>query len=235
MDTDLKKQQQDNDRGWQVMLDRGRQQLGNHQTNLDFLKRSGLLKDDMKVLEIGCGIGTITHELTKAGFDIIGTDISKTAIEHGRKKYPGVRLEVHPGEILPFENNSFDMVISFDVLEHIKEVDRHLVEVVRVLRPGGFYLLQTPNKYCNAVYETLKTRSTKWKAYHPSLHSSRQLRRRFCRNGFDIEFVKMNTINEFSLNKFKRMHLPIWLMSRLDTSRLPLFLQTNFYVISQLK
>ncbi len=57
------------------------------QANLDFLARTNLLKPGDKVLEIGCGIGTVVFELTKQGYDAMGTDISQVAIEYGRNKY----------------------------------------------------------------------------------------------------------------------------------------------------
>ncbi|MEJ2432582.1 MAG: ATP-grasp domain-containing protein, partial [Pseudolabrys sp.] len=71
---------------------------------------------------------------------------------------------------------------SFDLFEHIAQIDRHVSEVARVLRPGGSYLFQTPNKYSNATYETLWTKSLQWRRYHPSLHSPGQLRRRLAKH-----------------------------------------------------
>ena len=60
---------------------------------------------------------------------------------------------------LPFDDDCFDVVLSFDVFEHIPEPDQHLREVARVLKPNGCYLLQTPNKWTNSVFETIRWRS----------------------------------------------------------------------------
>ena len=76
------------------------------------------------------------------------------------------------GDRLGFSDSTFDLVLSFDVFEHIADSDAHLAEVARVLRPGGAYALQTPNKWTNSVFETIRWRSvTAWKADHCSLHS----------------------------------------------------------------
>ena len=136
-------------------LDRGKEQRGNLQTNLDFLARTTLLKPGDRILEIGCGIGTVVHELAKQGYDVRGTDISQVAIEYGRAKYGGIRLEVQPAEELAFDDGTFDVVLSFDLFEHIARIDRHVSEVQRVLKRGGYYLFQTPNKYSNVISETL--------------------------------------------------------------------------------
>ncbi|UCC97914.1 MAG: class I SAM-dependent methyltransferase [Phycisphaerales bacterium] len=232
MDEDLKKQQQLYNEGWGKELRAGKEERGNLQTNLEFLAQTNLLKPNDKILEIGCGIGSVVFELGKQEHDIIGTDISSEAIAYGLKKYGDVHLEVQAAETLPYEDESFDVVLSFDLFEHIARIDEHVSEVARVLRPGGYYLLQTPNKYSNAIYETLWTKSFKWRRYHPSLHSPGQLRRRLARYGFGARFVKMNPVNEFTLRKLKKLGPIGYVLGHVDFRRLPLALQTNLYVIA---
>ena len=116
MDQDLKKQQQLYDETWRKGLDAGKEERGNLRTNLEFLAEINLLKPNDRVLEIGCGIGSVVFELSGQGYDIIGTDISREAIAYGLKKYGDIRLEVQAAETLPYENQSFDVVLSFDLL-----------------------------------------------------------------------------------------------------------------------
>ena len=177
MDEDLKKQQALYDNGWRKELQAGKEERGNLQTNLEFLARMNVLKPGDKVLEIGCGIGSVVFKLSKQGYDVTGTDISGAAIAYGLKKYGDIRLEVQAAETLPYDDESFDVVLSFDLFEHIAQIDRHVSEVRRVLRPGGSYLFQTPNKCSNAIFETLRTKSLQWRRYHPSLHAPGQLKR----------------------------------------------------------
>ncbi len=228
----IKAQQQLYDRTWQKGLQAGKEQRGNLQTNLQFLQQTGIVKPGDKILEIGCGIGSIVAELAKQGHDVIGTDISREAIRYGLKKYGDINLDVQPAENLDFDDATFDIVLSFDLFEHIAQIDRHVSEVRRVLKPQGYYLFQTPNKLSNVIFETLSKKSLKWRIAHPSLHSPRQLRRRMSRHGFEIRFVKMNSINEFTLKKLQKFGPISYIFKRIDFRRLPLCLQTNLYIVA---
>ncbi|MHC4166247.1 MAG: class I SAM-dependent methyltransferase [Planctomycetota bacterium] len=232
MDENLRKQQEHYDYGWRLGLKAGREQLGNLQTNLEFIEQTGLLGPETRILEVGCGIGSLVVELSKKGYNITGTDISREAIKYGLEKYGDIRLMVQPAEELDFEDSVFDAVLSFDLFEHVKTIDRHISEVRRVLRPGGYYLFQTPNKYSNIIYETLRSKSLQWRRYHPSLHSPGQLKRRMVRHGFETKFVKMNPINKFTEEKLEKLRLLGHILRRVDFRRVPLVLQTNLYVIA---
>jgi SAM-dependent methyltransferase len=232
MDEDLRRQQELYDEGWRKELEIGKEERGNLQTNLEFLAQADVLRSGDKVLEIGCGIGSVVFKLSGQGYDVVGTDISGEAISYGQRKYGDIRLEVQPAESLPYEDASFDVVLSFDLFEHIAAADTHLSEVKRVMRGGGHYLFQTPNKYSNVVYETLRTKSLKWRQYHPSLHSPGQLRRRLTKHGFETRFVKMNPINEFTIKKLQGLGPIGWLFKHVNFCRMPLVLQTNLYAIA---
>ncbi len=233
MDENLKKQQELYDDGWRKELAAGKEQRGNLQTNLEFLAQINLLKQNDRILEIGCGIGSIVAELSGQGYDITGTDISGEAIAYGLNKYGNIKLQVQPAEDLQFEDETFDVVLSFDLFEHIAQVDKHISEVYRVLRKDGLYLFQTPNKYSNVIFETLYHKSLKWRRAHPSLHTPGQLKRRLSRHGFETQFVKMNPVNEFTLNKLRKKLGPIsGIFKHINFCRLPLTLQTNLYVIA---
>jgi ubiquinone/menaquinone biosynthesis C-methylase UbiE len=232
MDENLKKQQELYDQGWRKELQAGKEERGNLVTNLEFLAQTDLIKPQDRILEIGCGIGTVVHELSEKGHDIIGIDISGEAIEYGRKKYGEISLEVQAAETLPYEDESFEVVLSFDLFEHIAEIDKHISEVRRVLRPDGYYLFQTPNRYSNIIFETLWTKSLRWRRYHPSLHSPGQLRRRMGRHGFSMRFVKMNPINEFTEKKLQKLGPLGNILRRVNFRKMPLVLQTNLYVIA---
>lgn len=234
IDPKLKEQQLLYDHTWREGLKSGKEQRGNLQTNLEFLEKIQVLKPTDKVLEVGCGIGSIVNYLTQKGYrNVIGTDISTEAIEYGKKKYPDIKLQVQAAEILPYDSEFFDVILSFDLFEHIKEVDKHISEVFRVLRPGGHYLFQTPNKCFNIIFETLSSMSLKWRRAHPSLHTPGQLTRRLRNHCFRVKFVKMNPINEFTIKKLKKFGPISYFFERLDFERLPMLLQTNLYVVAQ--
>lgn len=231
LDDLLRQKQQVYDETWEKGISAGKEQRGNLDVNLEFLNQTGLIISGTRVLEVGCGIGSIANELYHQGCDVVGTDISNSAIEYGQKKYVDVELKVGVAEMLEFEDESFDIVLSFDVLEHLNDVDVHLKEVMRVLSDEGYYLFQTPNKYINSVYETVKCKSLKWKKYHPSLHTAGQLKRRLRKKGFDVKFVKMNTFNDYVLKKLRYRWLKK-VAGWVDFRKLPLLLQTNLYVVA---
>lgn len=230
----LTEQQQRYDEVWEKGLVAGKEQRGNFETNISFIEKLDLLKPDCKILEIGCGIGSIVNYLTLKGFDVVGTDISSKAINYGRKKYPETTLEVVPAEHLPYSNNAFEVVLSFDLFEHIADTEQHIKEVKRVLKPGGYYLFQTPNKYFNAIYETLKHKSSCWKQAHPSLHSPGELKRRLGTFGFSCDFVKINPVNAYNLDKLDKFNrFAAFVFKHIKFEKLPVALQTNLYVVGQ--
>jgi ubiquinone/menaquinone biosynthesis C-methylase UbiE len=233
MDEILKKQQELYDETWRRGLEEGTENRGNLQTNLEFLAGINLLTTSDRILEIGCGTGSLVAELNQQRYNVIGTDISQEAIAYGLKKYENIKLQVQAAENLNFPDEAFDVVLSFDLFEHIAEVDKHVSEVYRVLRHGGYYLFQTPNKYCNAVFATLSNKSLNWRRAHPSLHTPGQLRRRLSKHNFESRFVKMNPVNEFTLKKLQKFGLLKHIFKHINFRRLPLILQTNLYVIAR--
>jgi SAM-dependent methyltransferase len=111
-----------------------------------FLPRSR----DARVLEIGCGMGELLTGLSEVGYDCTGLDVSRTRIERlQRRQRPRLRFQQAEGTRLPFDGASFDLVISIQLFEHLHpdDAETHLRETCRVLKPGGRYLLETPNKW----------------------------------------------------------------------------------------
>lgn len=103
------------------------------------------LAQGLRVLDLGCNIGYGTHIIAQSARSVIGVDVSQHAIAEGKRLYPGLDLQLVDGRSLPFPDRSFDMVVSFQVIEHIAEPDRYLHEIKRVLVDDGILLLTTPN------------------------------------------------------------------------------------------
>ena len=96
---------------------------------------------DLKVLEIGCGLGTDGARFAEAGADYTGVDLTEAAVELARKRFelfdlPG-RFQTADAENLDFDDESFDLVYSHGVLHHTPETKKAIGEIQRVLRPGG--------------------------------------------------------------------------------------------------
>ena len=101
------------------------------------------------VLDAGCGVGYGSAEFTsEPPARYLAVDRSVAAIRVARRQYaaPGRRFMVGDVTALPFDDRQFDVVLSFEVVEHLDQVDRYLAELRRVLRPGGTCVVSTPNK-----------------------------------------------------------------------------------------
>ncbi len=98
-----------------------------------------------ELLEIGCGEGRGVALLQEQVKNFIGIDKITGVIDKLSVAYP--QAEFYPAVIppLPFPEAKFDTVISFQVIEHIKDDRHYLQEIARVLKPGGVALLTTPN------------------------------------------------------------------------------------------
>jgi SAM-dependent methyltransferase len=102
-----------------------------------------------EVLDVACGEGYGSALIARHAARVTGADIAPSAIAHARKRYASLRnLEFREGDCaaLPFADASFDVVVSFETLEHIKAQEAFLDEARRVLRPDGLVVLSCPNK-----------------------------------------------------------------------------------------
>jgi len=211
----------------------GPQQFGNAEANLTFLDATGSIHPGVDVLEIGTGTGAMVRTLLDRGCRAQGVEINPELIAQSRLWFGDLPIQQIAGVELPFPAASFDIVVSFDVFEHIRESDAHLREVHRVLRPGGQYLIQTPNKWSNVVFETIRWRSfTRWRDDHCALHTARQLRERLDANGFSAEFFDVPVVNDFFRRKIRRYVGPagVAALAIFNPDRLPLGWRTNLYV-----
>lgn len=98
-----------------------------------------------RVLDIACGEGYGTAALLQAGASsIIGVDISPEVCDHAHRKYD-VKTLVGDATSIPLADDSVDIVISFETIEHLEEPQRFVDECARVLAPGGVAVISTPN------------------------------------------------------------------------------------------
>jgi 2-polyprenyl-3-methyl-5-hydroxy-6-metoxy-1,4-benzoquinol methylase len=102
-----------------------------------------------RLLEVGCGPGFLLEALERySDWTHTGVDISPTAARYARKVY-GCDVECGTLEEARFGEGDFDFVVQKDVLEHVAQPKRHLLETHRILRPGGYTQIVTPNGEAN--------------------------------------------------------------------------------------
>jgi len=115
------------------------------------------------VLDVGCNTGYGTLRFTPVARRVVGVDVSPRAIEAARLRAPDGHPEfvVTNGFALPFADASFDLVTSFQVLEHVPDATAFLGELARVSRPSGMVILATPNA-ATRLYPGM----TPWNRFH---------------------------------------------------------------------
>ena len=105
---------------------------------------------DKKVLDIACGTGYGSSLLVKSGAkEIIGIDISEEAISYAQKNYSSPQINFSVGDATKMNSvgdNSIDIIVSFETIEHIKKYEYYLQEMYRVLKKKGVFIISTPNK-----------------------------------------------------------------------------------------
>ncbi len=111
---------------------------------------------DKIVLDAGCGAGYGTNFLAESGARwVLGIDISPEAIHYAAQNYTRSNLTfcVMDCVQLGLRSQTFDMVVSLELIEHLTQPEQFLAEVARVLRPDGLFFISTPNR---------KVSSTPW-------------------------------------------------------------------------
>lgn len=118
-----------------------------------------------RVLDCATGIGYGAHRLATEGAAaaVTGVDISAEALRTAKGRYPQANLAfllITPGR-LPFDDESFDAIVSFETVEHTADPLFFLRELRRVLKPGGPLIISTPNKRFHSF-----GRRTPWNPHH---------------------------------------------------------------------
>lgn len=98
-----------------------------------------------KVLDVGCGNGTVAHYLFENGYQVLGIDVSKDAVDQAKKLGIGKFFQGNVEEGLPFPAKKFDVVFLGDILEHLFNPAHVLREAKRVLKPKGRIVVSCPN------------------------------------------------------------------------------------------
>ena len=101
-----------------------------------------------KILDLGCGNGSLSHELSKDGHRVCGMDQSYSGIQIAQNSFPNVEFvfgdvekDLSPH---PFKIGSFDIVLSTEVVEHLYQPSKLIQNAFRLLKPSGHFIISTP-------------------------------------------------------------------------------------------
>lgn len=101
-----------------------------------------------RVLDIACGMGYGSAALAAVADHVVGVDLSPDAVAAAHAAYPAenLRFLAAPAQAIPLEDASFDLIVAFEVIEHLADWPALLAEARRLLAPGGQFIVSTPNK-----------------------------------------------------------------------------------------
>jgi ubiquinone/menaquinone biosynthesis C-methylase UbiE len=153
-----------------------------------------------RVLDWGCGFGQMSALLRDEGVDVVpfdyGAELESPVVEP-LERYPELAAHLSPDPVLlPFDDDSFDTVLSCGVLEHVEDPDGSLEELRRVLKPRGLlYVTNLPNRFSY----TEKIARLLGRYYHGSLPNDRVYTKRSA--------FRLLTAHGFEVTEFRRVHM----------------------------
>ncbi len=102
-----------------------------------------------KILDAACGSGYGSFHISKSGASsVLGVDISGESVSLAQKKYINSKLEFRKADCsdLRILNDNFDVIVSFETLEHLNDPKLFIKSAAEILNPGGYFICSTPNK-----------------------------------------------------------------------------------------
>ncbi len=171
----------------------GEEHLKDYEEALEILETHAPAKGAL--LDVGCAMGVFLNMAQKRGWRPSGVEISSYAVQRAREQY---ELSITQGTLqnAAFPENHFDVVTLWDVLEHLRDPLACLVEIRRILKPGGLLMTQTLN-IDNLLYQighwsyrlsfgTIQFPITRlYPSYHLHYFTERTLHRLLTENGFE--------------------------------------------------
>lgn len=150
-----------------------------------------------RFLDVGCGAGTLLIEALDQKWDAAGIEISEPSVKHLKKL--GIKVFQGDLELAKYPDDTFDVVTSVEVLEHIEEPDRLLEEIYRILRPGGLFWGTTPH----GKGASARLLGTKWSCIAPPEHihlfSIKGMKTLLTKNKFRNIQIKAQGINPIEI------------------------------------
>ncbi len=136
-----------------------------------FTKQIGNLKG-LKILDLGCGGGLLSEEFAKRGTEVIGVDISENSIAiaktHALENNLTIDYKSGTAENIPANDNTFDVVICADCLEHVDNLEKVIGEISRVIKNDGMFCYDTINRTLSSKITVcwIANRILRWQNKH---------------------------------------------------------------------
>ncbi|HEY5850762.1 MAG TPA: class I SAM-dependent methyltransferase [Lysobacter sp.] len=161
-----------------------------------------------RVLDLGCGSGYGAQMLAETAADVVGVDVSSEAIAYAASHHSAPNLShrlIVAGERLPFADASFDVVVSFQVIEHVWEDAAYVQEARRMLRPGGQLVMITPDRR-----HRLLPGQRPWNRWHVREYGAAGFRALIESSGFNVKLRFMTASGGIDALELKRYRALKW-------------------------
>lgn len=143
-------------------------------------------------LDIGTASGYMISEIAKKypGPNYFGIDVYDKAIDHAKKTYPNIKFKVASAEKLPFKDESFDLILCYETIEHVVSPKASLLEIKRVLKKDGTFILTMDSG--NLLFRVVwwiweKTTGRVWQDAHLHSFHHKELEKLITGNGFKVK------------------------------------------------
>src|SRR5260370_23887635 len=154
--------------------------------------------DGGRVLDAGSGTGYGAAELAQSAASVVGLEIDPDAVEYAHSNYPIPNLTFQAGSCtaMPFAAQSFDLIVAFEVIEHLAEYGKFLDECARVLSPQGLLIVSSPNK---KYYETSRAQ-TGPNPYHQHEFEPEEFQSELSRCFPQVQLLLQNRVESFAFH-----------------------------------
>lgn len=155
-----------------------------------------------RCLDLGCGQGYGTDILASSIKEVTGIDIDRRTIKKASKDYnrSNCHFKLYDGRTIPFPDETFDAVVSFHVIEHIKDDKKFIAEVFRTLKKGGKSIISTPNRLLR-----LPRGVKPWNIYHIREYTPQELKVLLKENFKDVEILGVDACEDVKRAELERI------------------------------
>ncbi|WP_370899795.1 class I SAM-dependent methyltransferase [Chryseobacterium gossypii] len=151
-----------------------------------------------KVLDFGCGSGYGAKILSEKADSVTGTDLSQEAVDFAKDKYNSDNLNFITDQELA--DKKFDMITSFQVIEHVENDAEYITRLKGLLNPGGLLLISTPDKK-NRLFNYIQK---PWNIFHLKEYTSGSLKKLLENHFTQVEILKIGSGSDLVLEEISR-------------------------------
>jgi 2-polyprenyl-3-methyl-5-hydroxy-6-metoxy-1,4-benzoquinol methylase len=154
-----------------------------------------------RVLDFGAGSGDLATHLSRRGVDIVGLELDDPRIRNALSHEALAIVELYAGDLpLPFGSETFDWIVSTEVLEHLHDPHQFIPEFARILKPGGRMLITTPD--ISSIPSSFLTGTVPWhllEATHFNFFTTASLAKLYATHFDPVNFYSLadNSVNGF--------------------------------------